>query len=225
MNYIKKYNQSLNSINRKVRKNLFDHKDKIYHLDFNESIILWVDKYNANSLLKQYTYLYNLQWNIIFLKDHYSIENNFPHTHNKYIFLPQMYFTYSKEKRIRILIHEKIHVFQRFYPILYNKLLLEYFNLDVLSLLSSHPLYKHVRRNPDVNDIIYGNIGEYNLPIFNHNPVSLLDFNMKTYNAHGKNTIYSNILQHEHPNETIAYYMEDMIYNQRNNPNIVNYFV
>lgn len=224
MNYINHYNRSLNAINRKVRHNLFDDNNKIYHLEYNERIILFIDKYNANNLLKDYIKLYNLTWNIVFLKDKYDIENTFPHTHNKYIFLPQSYFSYSKEKRVKILIHEKIHVFQRFYPIEYNKLLFEYFNLQVFSLLSSHPQYKRIRRNPDVNDIIYNDNGQYNIPIFNEKPTSLLDFRLEIYNAHTKYTKYSKLPLHEHPNETIAYYMEEVIYNKQNNPNITKYF-
>lgn len=214
--FLRFYHSLLNKINRSVRLNL-QHPDLVYQLNFYQRNILNNDIMKANVLLKPYKRLYQISWKCVFFKTVFQIENNFPHTNYDTIFLTDAYFSNSESNRINTLIHEKIHIYQRFYPIPYNKILLNFYNLNIKSLLRSHSDFDHVRINPDNNLLIYDDQGHYTLQLFRKNPKSLSDVYKKQYGTIPKSK-YSNLPNDEHPNETTAYYFTDMIMNQRKLP-------
>ena len=211
--YIQYYNDSLNDMNKKTRKNIFFNDNQIQTLSFTQYITLLFDIFYTNCLLFRFKRLYSLSWNIIFVS--HELENGFPHTHYDTIFMPlKRFFSLSRHERIKLLIHEKIHIYQRFYPIEFNKMLFNEFDLKVETLISEHEDYEKVRLNPDLNNLIYSDHGEYYLQHFLENAYSLGDSSKKVYNETTKNTKYKHLPVNEHPHETFAYYFADLIVNK-----------
>lgn len=203
------YHDLLNNNNMNIRKNIISEKC-IYHLSKAQNNLLQNDIKKANILLYSYKRLYNIPWKITVLDTKFEVENNFPHTHGNVIFLFNNFFNKNQDSRVLTLIHEKIHIYQRLFPIPYHKILLNYYKLDINSLLHHHEDFNQVRMNPDINLLIYDDKGYYTLPILNENATTLYDTTLKHY---GKklNTIYSKLPQNEHPNETLAYHFSEMI--------------
>lgn len=185
-----------------------------------QSDILKRDINVADLKIRQCKRLSNMSWKIVFLKTSCDIENNFPHTHYDTIFLfTPTYFYMKPIERITLLIHEKIHVYQRMYPIPYHNILLHHYNLRVDSFVHNHPDFERVRKNPDTNMLIYKDSdNSYSLPIYNNNVYRLSDVTNKKYNAdNSRITKYSEIGNgQEHPNEAIAYVISESLV--RNKP-------
>lgn len=111
-----------------------------------------------------YPVFYDIPWKICILEQ--NIENNFPHTHNDVIFLPYNFEELHEKTRREILTHEKVHVFQRYYPHKTLTLYLEVWKLRVINVLGGNPSYVNspyemnsltdtIRSNPDVNKICF----------------------------------------------------------------------
>jgi hypothetical protein len=98
-----------------------------------------------NTHLYKYPNIYRIPWLIAKTKD---IENNFPHTLGDIIFLPEAFF---KSPSIETLLHEKIHIYQRFFPIETRKLL-STLGFHIYDVQKSIPT---IRTNPDTDDFIY----------------------------------------------------------------------
>jgi len=86
-------------------------------------------------------------------------EDGLSHTRKNTIFLSQDVLNYSEDEIIKLLIHEKIHIYQRqnealFKTIIYN---MGYVEISPNNEISSDKL-KYVRSNPDVNNKIYKNV-------------------------------------------------------------------
>lgn len=211
--YIRYYNKSLNKNNREARRNvLYENTNAIITLSIKEYIILLMDLFFTNILVFSCRRLFSLPWKIIFLKDAFNIENSFPHTHFDHIFMPKdYYFSLNFKERIKLLIHEKLHVYQRFYPIEFNKMLFSEFGLQAETLISQHDDYENVRMNPDLNKIIYSDHGEYHLQILKKNAKSLSESSNQIYHKTFQKTKYKELPVHEHPYETFAYYFSDLI--------------
>lgn len=212
------YNLSLNNINLSVRETIFDNKFYIYKPTIHEQILLWWDIFAANRLLSSFDRLHNVSWNFCFFNSKHNIENNYPHTHGDTIFLSSSHFFLSAFARLKILIHEKIHIYQRYYPIPYNKILKDFFDIQICGFLPYHKDYENVRRNPDNNLLIYADHGEYILPLFKKNPTQLNDVINKVYESHNLPSKYKEFPTNEHPNETFAYAVTDMIINKQKIP-------
>ena len=103
-------------------------------------------------------------WNFVKFID---LENNFPHTHLKYIFLSQIQvddivYNYKKKSKIsdmkylvNTLIHEKVHVYQRIYPEKFNELY-QLWNFSKPSKIYNIEKFKNlVRNNPDSDKSYY----------------------------------------------------------------------
>lgn len=213
------YNKNLNNNNKSLRQNLI-HLDNIYSPSILQHIKLKWDILCVNNILLPYKHIYNLSWIIKFLDTKYNIENNYPHTHDDTIFFPSSFFKLSKKERISLLIHEKIHIYQRYYPIPYHKIILNYYDLQVVQLLDTHDDFEKIRQNPDNNQLIYSDQGQYTLPLFREDPSSISDVVFIDYNVHNKSTKYSKLKKNEHPNETFAYNLTDNILNH-NVPKII----
>lgn len=217
------YNNSLNQKNKMLRQNLINSKF-LYSPTLYEYSILKYDLFLTNLILLSFNRLYSLPWKIKFFNNKYNIENNYPHTHGDTIFFPNLYFTLPQSERINLLIHEKIHIYQRYYPIPYHKILLNHYNLKVKQLLFTHEDFENVRQNPDNNLLIYTDDNEYILPVFMDNPSSIADVKHKVYNKHNNNTSYSELNKNEHPNETFAYYLTNAIL-KNEIPNYIKSFI
>ena len=223
MNEIKYYHENMNSKNKHLRKNILNSKEQIYkasivqHLQFKKLL------FKVNGILSKYKLLYSIPWNVTFIKKEYLIENNFPHTHGDTIYFPSSFFGLGEKIKIDLLIHEKIHVYQRYNPIEYNKLLLNYFDLEIENTVSNHPDKDNIRVNPDVNKLIYSDKGEYRLPILNKNAQDISEVSYQVYNPHDSITKYSKMPVNEHPNETIAYYLTENIIKNNVDDDIIKY--
>lgn len=220
MKHVRFYNLSLNQKNRKIRKNLYKFETQEYHLSLEQKQILNKDILKANKHLFEYKRILNIPWNFIFLNSNQYIENNYPHTHAEIIYLPSNFFLDPMYSRVNTLIHEKIHIFQRLFPIPYHKILFNVYKLSVDSYLPKHPKYENIRQNPDNNLLIYKDKQEYILPILYDDAVSIADVSFKKFNENKHDTVYSKLPINEHPNETLAYYLTNTIIGNRVPENI-----
>ena len=131
-------------------------------------------------------------------------EDGLSHTRKNTIFLSQDVLNYSEDELIKLLIHEKIHIYQRqnealFKTIIYN---MGYVEISPSNEISSDKL-KYVRSNPDVNNKIYKDIHTGKLMIC-------------LYSSDKPKNINDIIIQNfsmEHPYEKIAYEISEHIYN------------
>lgn len=217
------YNKSLTEKNRMLRKYLINSK-YFYTPTLSQRVTLRFDLNHVNSILKPFVRLHSLPWNVRFLHTKFNIENNYPHTHGDTIFFPSTFFQMSKSERIKLLIHEKIHVYQRYHPIPYHKIILHHFDLQVEQLLDTHTNYPNMRQNPDNNQLLYSDHGQYTLPLFRKNPKTIADVEFVDFHTHNKETKYSKLNKNEHPNETFAYYLTDSIL-EKNVPTFIQTFI
>ena len=134
-------------------------------------------------------------------------EDGLPHTRKNIIFLSQDVLNYSEDEIIKLLIHEKIHIYQRhnedlFKTIIYNMGYAEISTSPASPVISQDKL-KYVRSNPDVNNKIYKNVhtGELMICLYTSDkPKSINDIIIQNYSM-------------EHPYEKIAYEISEHIYN------------
>jgi hypothetical protein len=131
-------------------------------------------------------------------------EDGLSHTRKHIIFLSQDVLNYSEDEIIKLLIHEKIHIYQRyneasFKTIIYN---MGYAESTDSQAISQDKL-KYVRSNPDVNNKIYKNLhtGELMICLYSSDkPKNINDIIIENYAM-------------EHPYEKIAYEISEHIYN------------
>lgn len=113
-----------------------------------------------------------------FAMTNHAIELGLPHTRGDIIFIPVCKLNGTREKMIRTLIHEKIHIYQRMYPHLF---------INVLSKMGYKKLGKlnneEILKNPDTDNSIYL-----------HPDGTIM-----------MSKTISNSLGYRHPNEFIAY--------------------
>lgn len=118
------YLQSFSQHDYKIRKTLNQkHLLSNYKLYLQEPTPSQKDRITffckqADDLFYNHKYykIAGLKWNIILFSE---LENNMPHTHGEYIFLPIKSIPSTRKQSprfIETLIHEKIHVYQRLYP-------------------------------------------------------------------------------------------------------------
>lgn len=211
MDKIVYYNTHLTELNKSLRDNLITSNKVMYSPTLSEKIQLKMDIFLVNAKMYPYKNIYSLPWNIKFFKTKFNIENNYPHTHHNIIFFPQTFFKLNKSERLNLLVHEKLHIYQRYFPIQYHMILFNKFGLQVKQLLKTHEDYQMVRQNPDNNLLIYTDNGQYTLPIFKDNPYTIRDVKFIDYDTHDTITEYSKLNKNEHPNETFAYFITNAI--------------
>lgn len=135
-----------------------------------------------------------------------SYENGFPHTRKNIIFLSNNVIENEEDELVKILIHEKIHIYQRNNEQLFKEVIKEmgYIELTDEIIYNNYELIekiKYKRSNPDINNKIYRNIktGEVSICIYTSDkPSSITDVTGNMYN--------------EHPYEEIAYELSEYIY-------------
>lgn len=173
-----------------------------------------------------------MPWKICFLGD--QVENNLPHTHNDTIFLPLNFHTLELKYRRTTLLHEQIHVFQRFHPIPTQTLFADHWALRIVGIRQHNtPKDSTLRSNPDLNRLIYTHYDPV-LESFvrmeqlytSTTPQRIIDAQLTklrhaesdSSNHTSRDTTYfdliqdHNIRQAEHPNEVMAYLIPKIVF-------------
>jgi len=178
---------------RKVKTNE-EYKDKVINacLDFTEK---QKEKLEKSSITARAFFNNNERWVFALINNDY--EEGFPHTREKIIFVSPNVINYEENELIKTLIHESIHIYQR-----YNRREIKvYLDSNGYSVSRYKPMVSLIRANPDLDNYIYkdkdGNelVAYYN----NENPSGINDINLK-------NHLY------EHPYEKMAYEIADEYY-------------
>jgi len=157
-------------------------------------------------MIKQgYGEIAKYDWNIVLFS---GIENNYPHTHDNMIFLPNNFYD------IETYIHEKVHIYQRRNR---NRLEKDISNLGFSFLgdetVIPRDILSRIRHNPDFDDLsIWGN-RYIPMEVFSSDSLTIADSRMKVYDTLNKELIdepdeylsmFSDVNQREHPYEILA---------------------
>ena len=201
-NYYKRFS----SLDLKVRNinSIDEYKNKIsniyYNCNSNEYNKILKATNKINTVLKNYNIIgfdgnvaSNIKWKIgIVNGDIY--ENGLPHTRNDVIIISNNVL--NNYRLINVLLHEKIHIYQKLYPNDIQKYLINN------KFVKSKTNHNNIRANPDIDEYIYKNEnGQDMLCKYNQNPNSILDV---TY--YPNNEIFN-----EHPFEYMAYNIENIL--------------
>lgn len=164
-----------------------------------------------------YERLLGIPWK--FWVTHDGIENGYPHTHADTIVLPDSFLNSMKNgttdrdpQAIReTLLHEKLHVYQRLYPIETHRLIIDQWGFEPIgttimtSSLPSTLKQNHVRQNPDTNEIVYAYRGTPLQAAYETHAHSLEDIRYQ----HTMDEIPS--AQRDHPFEVMACVLAPLI--------------
>lgn len=141
----------------------------------------------------------NIKW--IFAKtnniDNKEYEEGLPHTRENVIFLSDNVLKYEEKNLITTLIHEKIHIYQRYNEELFKNIIRMMGLVEVSSI--DHYTIKYMRSNPDTNRKLYIDNKTNNVMVCLYRtdkPSSINDVIMKNHSL-------------EHPYEKIAYEIAD----------------
>lgn len=140
----------------------------------------------SNEAIKYFNNKFN--WVFALVSDKY--EEGFPHTRSNIIFLSPLILNYSNNELIKTLIHESVHIYQR-----YNREKLELFLKDNnFTIIRPRDNKSLLRANPDLDSYIYRNRDGIEMAAYytSENPKGISDTNLKS-------------LIDEHPFEFMAY--------------------
>jgi hypothetical protein len=152
-------------------------------LNFSETQII---KLNNCSKIARNFFDNKYIWKFALIDEVY--EEGFPHTRMDIIFLSPKVINYTDDNLIRILIHESIHIYQRYNITEINNYLKEN-NYTVSRRRDSEPL---IRANPDLDEYIYKD----------KDGIEMI-YKYKSSMPQGINDIVPN--KNEHPFEKMAY--------------------
>jgi len=200
-NYIKNLT-NLDLYARKVKsKEIYKNKSINCCANFTEKQIIEIKKgiIEADNYLKNYNKLLNgndiskMNWNFALTKNNnnFEYEDGLPHTRDNIIFLSdKMIPNEINNSFINTLIHEKIHIYQRYNPKILENI------IKKMGYIKTNLKNIKQRSNPDLNKYIYINKNNEKLVCLykNNKPNSINDVNCLNNN---------NLL--EHPYELIAY--------------------
>lgn len=243
--YISNNFENFNETDKKVRKyaksnqeyvaNYVANSKKINLVKFH--ILLRNDTLEIDTKLKrgEGKIINCIDWKFCILND--GVENNFPHTINDVIFLPQSFINWEKDDRLRVLLHEKFHIYQRRYPCETNTLYLKYWRLQPFILNEHSSTRIHMRFNPDNNLFQYAYYDPksdsfcYNVQIYKSSAKKLNDSRTVTidrpHTRHGRfknDDTYWSILQRgdvkqtESANEVMACLCTELVLNEKAPP-------
>jgi len=191
-NYIK--NLSIYDLRaRKVNTN-DEYKVKVINscLDFTEE---QKEKLNKCSLNAEKFFNNNEKWIYALINNNY--EEGFPHTRENIIFLSPNVINYDEIELTKTLIHESIHIYQR-----YNKKeIKKYLKENQYSISRYKPLVSLIRANPDLDNYIYKD----------KNGIEMVAYYKNEY-PNGINDIKLQNYAYEHPYEKMAYDIADTYY-------------
>jgi hypothetical protein len=139
--------------------------------------------YIDNKLMSQIVWKFGITTNKMY-------EEGFPHTRKDIIFITPRLLTFSENDVIKILIHEKVHIYQRKHLDLFQTILLK----EGYVLLQERKNIPLIRANPDLDKYIYKHPNsDIMMSVYNNaTPTSIMD-------------TVSNNGSMEHPFEEIAY--------------------
>lgn len=208
MNNIDLLARDINSIQGYIKL----YKDGIHEFSSNEKKMI----FNICKIVDKYTdknkNLNNIPWK--FVKQANDIEKGWPHTLGDVIILTSDFFKLNNKTQVKTLLHEKIHIYQRYYPIETNKLFIAWNFTPVDKIVN----IKLARNNPDINDFIYEKKGKIIIQLYNSsNPNSINDSSPYLYTDNptkitAKELELPNIAsQYEHPNEIMATVIPEII--------------
>lgn len=159
----------------------------------------------ANNLTKRYPNLHAIKWK--FGKTTRTIEMGMPHTLRDTIILSPGFFQANKNDQVTTLIHEKMHVYQRYFPLPTHKLITSYWGFKVSDLQSQNRLQ---RNNPDLNSYTYSYNDHDLLQLYNSDTPKNLRDSHATLSTSDLD-LPSLINQTEHPYEIMACIISSII--------------
>lgn len=162
----------------------------------------------ANIKIEPYKNIKTLPWCIAKFS---HVENNFPHTHGDIIFIPDGFLSMPFDDQVEVLIHEKVHVFQRIFTIETNKL------LDMIGFKPYGPQssIKNIRTNPDTNSFLYKLNDTVQAQLYStDNPSSIIESSVVVIHGDKQWDIPSTIKQADHPYEIMACTVSQLIMNR-----------
>jgi len=183
------YMKSLSSFDLIARK-VKTHDQYIYKvinhcLSFNET---QMEKLNKCTQIANSFYFNKYRWKFALIDNVY--EEGYPHTREDIIILSPKLLNYNEDALIEILIHESIHIYQR-----YNKEdMKEYLLSNGYTISRKRATEPLIRANPDLDEYIYKDKNNIEM-IYKYsckNPISINDLVKSSNN-------------NEHPFEVMAY--------------------
>jgi hypothetical protein len=179
-----------------------EEKDKLYKCTkIADKFLLNYKKIFDDNIILNGIEIANIKWKLALVNKPnrtYNIEyeEGMPHTRDDIIFLSKYVLNNDDDNLINILIHEKVHIYQKKYP---DDIKLY---LDYNGFKKTNIKYNNSRANPDIDDIIYQDKNNNIMCcLYNNNPKTIMDV-----------TYYSiNNEKYEHPFEFMAYSIENNI--------------
>ena len=167
----------------------FTFRDKSILIDACDKADEFLSKFNGEKNIN-FKKIADMDWKIAKTEGKWY-EAGYPHTRQDIIFITPDVINHKEV--VRIMIHEKIHVFERLFP---NEIL-EWMKSEGYTPYKNFKDYPMGRSNPDLNGIVYKDkFGNETIALFkNMNPKGIDD----SYYPGGKDWKY------EHPYETLAY--------------------
>ena len=173
-------------------------------------------------LRKKFPLLHAIPWRVA--KINRDVENGYPHTHGDIILLSDTFFQKSKQYQVKTLIHEKVHVLQRLYPLWAKRIISQWgfitYDKDSFDMHNAIPL----RNNPDLSGL-YGTEKGIMAQVFaSLPPTSLADsfaaiIDNETwevhYVTHAELGIPSYVHQLEHPYEIMACMVPELVFMEK----------
>jgi hypothetical protein len=174
----------------------------------------------ANKLLRPFPNIFCLPWR--FCKLTGGIESGFPHTLSDIIFLPhdfvpgfgngpQRNSEKNYQKILEVLVHEKVHVYQRKFRIATQMLVHQVWNYSFFDYMHK---YMDARNNPDLDGIIYKSAPRapgFYMGYMANSPPDLANAIIKTTGGDGSNSVKE---RYEHPYERMAYEISKLVVGQ-----------
>jgi len=143
-----------------------------------------------------------IKWNLIKVTPTY--ENGYPHTRNDndmiFIVLSTNTLKHNNDNLLRILLHEKVHVYQKLYP--QDTQL--YISNAGFTKTNLRKYYDKIRSNPDLDDYVYSKDNQLYLTTYKNIPPKSISDTI---------TLPINNTSYEHPLEMMAYELENLIEN------------
>jgi hypothetical protein len=200
-NYVNNFND-LDLYARHVNsKNEYLEIIKKSSLNFNENqkFKLIKSSKNADNFLKNYQEdfinginIKNIKWIFALTNDNY--EEGMPHTRKNIIFLSnEIINNYQEDKLTKLLIHEKIHIYQR------NNNMEMFLYKNGFKFSRKRNIIYNARSNPDLDDNIYKD--------YNGNELIAL---YKSDKPNGLNDVNITDFSKEHPYEKMAYEISEL---------------